>query len=132
MRSDFLTLMSSGSHSALVLAGMVFAADVAAQQSPPIGDIGTIDSAEAAKRFRKPGYSPYAGRNYPARVFWGDSHLHTAMSLDARTAGNTLGPEEALRFSRGEEVVSATGVPAKLCGHSIGSSWPTTRTRWVS
>ena len=36
------------------------------------------------------------------------------MSLDARTAGNTLGPEEALRFARGEEVVSATGVPAKL------------------
>ena len=63
---------------------------------------------------KKPGFSPYAGRNYPTRVYWGDTHLHTSMSLDARAAGNTLGPEEALRFARGEEVVAATGEPAKL------------------
>jgi Protein of unknown function (DUF3604) len=88
---------------------------VSAQQQPPVvGDIGTVNPATAAKQFKKPGFSPYAGRNYPTRVYWGDSHLHTAMSLDARTAGNTLGPEQALRFARGEEVVSATGVPAKL------------------
>ena len=29
-------------------------------------------------------------------------------------AGNRLGPEDAYRFARGEEVVSSTGVPAKL------------------
>ena len=84
------------------------------QPSPPIGDIGRVDPAVAAKQFKTPGFSPYAGRHYPTRVYWGDSHLHTAMSLDARTAGNTLTPEDALRFARGEEVVSATGVPAKL------------------
>ena len=28
--------------------------------------------------------------------------------------GNTLGPEEAYRFARGEEVKSSTGLPAKL------------------
>ncbi len=82
--------------------------------SPPVGDIGRLDPATAAKRFKTPGFSPYAGRNYPTRVYWGDSHLHTAMSLDARTAGNTLTPEDALRFAQGEEVVSATGVPARL------------------
>jgi len=86
----------------------------ASQESHPVGDIGAVNSAVAARQFRKPGFSPYAGRSYPTRVYWGDSHLHTAMSLDARTAGNTLGPEEALRFARGEEVVSATGIPAKL------------------
>ena len=69
--------------------------------------------AAAAKRFKAPGFSPYAGRNYPARAYWGDSHLHTAMSLDARTAGNSLGPEEALRFARGEEVVSADRRPGQ-------------------
>ena len=84
------------------------------EPSPPVGDIGRVDPAVAAKQFKTPGFSPYAGRHYPARVYWGDSHLHTAMSLDARTAGNTLTPEDALRFARGEEVVSATGVPAKL------------------
>src|SRR5213080_1640762 len=51
---------------------------------------------------------------YPTRPYFGDTHLHTALSLDARAFGNTLGPEEAYRFARGEEVVSATGQPAKL------------------
>jgi len=77
-------------------------------------DMGNVVTPATIGLFKKPGFSPYAGRNYPTRVYWGDTHLHTAMSLDARTAGNTLGPEEALRFARGEEVVSATGVPAKL------------------
>jgi len=83
-------------------------------QDKPVGDIGAIDPIEGAKLFKKPGFSPYAGRNYPTRVYWGDTHLHTSMSLDARAGGNTLGPEEALRFARGEEVVAATGEPAKL------------------
>ena len=29
-------------------------------------------------------------------------------------AGNTLTPEQAYRFARGEEVVSSTGIPVKL------------------
>jgi len=28
--------------------------------------------------------------------------------------GNTLGPEEALRFARGEQVIASSGVPARL------------------
>ena len=28
-------------------------------------------------------YSPYAGRNFPTRVFWGDTHLHTG-AVDGR------------------------------------------------
>ncbi len=32
----------------------------------------------------KQNYSPYAGRNFPTRVFWGETHLHTGMSMDAR------------------------------------------------
>lgn len=51
---------------------------------------------------------------YPERVFWGDTHLHTANSPDAFGFGNRLGPEEALRFARGEEVTSTMGVKAKL------------------
>ena len=61
-----------------------------------------------------PSYSPYAGRSYPTRVFWGDTHNHTANSGDAFMAGDRLSPEQAYRFARGEEVVSSTGVPAKL------------------
>ena len=51
---------------------------------------------------------------YPQRVYWGDTHLHTANSPDAFGFGNRLGPEEALRFARGDEVTSTTGIKAKL------------------
>ncbi len=61
-----------------------------------------------------PTYSPYAQRSFPSRVYWGDTHLHTSLSLDAGLFGNTLGPDEAWRFARGEEVVSSTGLPVKL------------------
>ena len=95
-----------------VLAGALAFSAVAQQK--PVGDIGTVDLKEGEKLFKKPGFSPYAGRNYPTVVYWGDTHLHTSMSLDARAGGNTLGPEEALRFARGGEVVAATGEPARL------------------
>src|ERR1700693_1936755 len=64
-------------------------------------DIGTLYSDQIAPLYKAPGYSPYAGRTYPTRVLWGDTHLHTANSLDAAVFGNTLGPEEAYRFARG-------------------------------
>jgi Protein of unknown function (DUF3604) len=51
---------------------------------------------------------------YPERVFWGDTHLHTSNSIDAFGFGVRLGPEEALRFARGEEVTSTGGIKAKL------------------
>ena len=51
---------------------------------------------------------------YPEKVFWGDTHLHTSNSVDAFGFGNRLDPEAALRFARGEEVTSSTGVKAKL------------------
>jgi len=72
--------------------------------------------AEMQRRVNAPrlGYSPYAGRSYPTRVFFGDTHLHTANSGDAFTEGNKLSPEDAYRYARGEEVISSTGLPTKL------------------
>jgi hypothetical protein len=78
-------------------------------------DAGVLDPAAAAKHFRKiDAFSPYAAWNYPMRVFWGDQHVHTGWSADAGAFGCMLGPEEALRFARGEEVKASTGQPAKL------------------
>lgn len=51
---------------------------------------------------------------FPQQVLWGDTHLHTDNSIDAFGFGTRLGPEEALKFARGEEVTSSTGVKAKL------------------
>lgn len=48
------------------------------------------------------------------KLLWGDTHLHTANSIDAFGFGVKLGPEEALRFARGEEVKSTWGIKAKL------------------
>ena len=59
-------------------------------------------------------YSPYAQRNYPSQVFWGDTHLHTALSMDAGLFGAKLGLDDAYRFARGEEVNASSGQPAKL------------------
>lgn len=79
------------------------------------GDTGTLDQAKAEAVFpAKPVYSPYAGRNFPTRPFFGDTHLHTAVSFDAGAFGARLGPREALRFARGDEVMASSGQPAKL------------------
>ncbi len=48
------------------------------------------------------------------KLLWGDTHLHTSNSIDAFGFGVKLGPEEALRFARGEEVKSTWGLQAKL------------------
>jgi hypothetical protein len=59
-------------------------------------------------------YSPYAGRQTALMPLWGDTHLHTDISMDAGAFGNRLGLDEAYRFARGDEVVSATGIPVRL------------------
>jgi len=59
-------------------------------------------------------YSPYAGRQTALMPLWGDTHLHTDISMDAGAFGNRLGLDEAYRFARGDEVVSTTGFPVRL------------------
>ena len=59
-------------------------------------------------------YSPYAGRKFPTNVYWGDTHVHTGLSMDAGAFGARLTPKDAYRFARGEEVTSSTGLQVKL------------------
>jgi hypothetical protein len=62
----------------------------------------------------KGGGMALANTAYPEKVYWGDTHLHTSNSIDAFGFGVRLGPEEALRFARGEEVTATNGLKAKL------------------
>lgn len=55
-----------------------------------------------------------AKSSYPTDVYWGDTHVHTAYSMDAGLFGNRLPPEDAYRFAKGEQVTSTTGMPARL------------------
>ena len=93
---------------AMALVSFMVAPPVAAQEFP------NLDKKTAEEVLPKKPYSPNVDQNYPTRVFWGDTHLHTSQSVDAVLFGNTLGPEEAYRFARGEEITSSTGQRVQL------------------
>ncbi|UCG73728.1 MAG: DUF3604 domain-containing protein [Chromatiales bacterium] len=59
-------------------------------------------------------YSPYAGRDYPDQVLFGDTHFHTNLSFDAGLVGTSLDMDAGYRFARGEKVRSNTGQPVQL------------------
>jgi hypothetical protein len=88
--------------------GLLAAEPVLAQDPIPPKE-GLVGAFEEHDHF-----SPYAGRSFPTQVYFGDTHLHTSMSMDAGAFGARLGPEDAYRFARGEEVTSSTGLQARL------------------
>lgn len=98
-----------GSTSLLIAAGWAF--PVAAQVTT---DAGTIDPAKVERFFNQPGYSPYAGHDYPMRPLWGEQHLHTSWSGDAIAGGTRVGPDDALRYAKGAEITSNTGQQVRL------------------
>jgi hypothetical protein len=77
-------------------------------------DIGNPDLEVLKGLYRGETYSPYAQRFFPSRVYWGETHLHTGVSLDAGLFGNILGHEDAYRLARGEEIKSSSGLPVRL------------------
>ncbi|MDX2447682.1 MAG: DUF3604 domain-containing protein [Desulfobacterales bacterium] len=96
----------------------VFAASLIAALmiSQPVvaSDAGTPTAEKLSNAYTGKAYSPYANRGIPERPLWGDSHLHTSLSMDAGLFGNRLPPREAYRFARGETVVSSTGQAVRL------------------
>lgn len=103
----------------LLLVGGIIGGDrgALAVQLPP-GDYSSLKDRdiEQIKQLLIPsddGYSPYA-RDFPQQVFWGDLHLHTVYSFDAASRETLLGPEDAYRFARGQEVKLETGQKVKL------------------
>jgi hypothetical protein len=75
---------------------------------PPAGAAGL------AQPYTGRSYSPYAERDFADEVFWGDTHLHTSLSMDAGAFGNRLGLDEAYRFARGEQVTASGGQTVRL------------------
>ena len=79
-----------------------------------MASVSALHAEAVTTQEQKDNFSPYTGKSYPSEVYWGDTHVHTALSLDAGLFGNTLGVDDAYRFAKGEKLTSATGVPVKL------------------
>ena len=92
----------------LLLATLFGAITAQAQVPPP------TDSNSLSKVYPGATYSPYAGRGFATDVYWGDTHLHTDMSMDAGAFGNRLDLDDAYRFARGEEINSTSAGPVRL------------------
>jgi hypothetical protein len=95
-------------HVLLVISGVVLAL------ANPAGAQITPSKESLSGLYPGKAYSPYAERSFPDRVFWGDTHLHTGLSMDAGLFGARLGLDDAYRFARGEQVTASSGQPAKL------------------
>ncbi len=77
--------------------------------------LGVLPSTAIAQDSDKVVYSPYVGQDFPNNVYFGDTHLHTNISLDSYGDGNTtLGPNEAYRYAKGEEMVGHDGLPVRM------------------
>ena len=66
-----------------------------------------INPETAAGALPGRGYSPYANRGFPTNVYFGDVHVHTALSADAGGGGTRLVPRDAYRFARGVKLHDA-------------------------
>lgn len=92
---------------AALVSTVLFTLTGVAQEPPP--------PKEALEKVQLPrAYSPYAGRKFPTRPFFGDTHVHTSYSMDAGAFGARLGPAEAYRFAKGEEMTVSSGQLARL------------------
>ncbi|MGE0639927.1 MAG: DUF3604 domain-containing protein [Thermoanaerobaculia bacterium] len=98
----------------LTLVTTCLTASVSFAQESVTTDAGTINAEKTKQFFKKPSYSPYAGRHFPERPLWGDQHLHTSWSADAVGGGTRVDPAGAFRLARGEEVISSSGQPVRL------------------
>ena len=97
-------------------------------------DIGTLDKEKAEKVFppSRP-YSPYAGRNFPTRPLFGDTHLHTGVLDGRRRLRRPARPAGRLSLRRGEEIIGVERPARRSSRARSTSSWsPTTRTTWAS
>ena len=103
--NDRLTVLMAAIAAILILSSS------AALGAAAVTDIGG-DPKDST--FGRKEYSPYLNQNFPQRVFWGETHVHTSYSTDSGLFGTRLTPDDAYRFAKGEEVVSSTGVRARI------------------
>ncbi len=90
------------------LACLIVSSAIAQLPAPPNGERGL------SPKYTGRSYSPYADRDFPSAVYWGDTHLHTSFSMDAGAFGNRLGLDAAYKLARGEQVTASSGTKVRL------------------
>jgi len=106
--------MMSYSYRGLKTVSIALMVSCAALAPAAAQDAGTLTKEKLSSAYTGKAYSPYAKRTFPERPLWGDSHLHTALSMDAGGFGNRVGLRDAYRLARGEEITASSGQPIRL------------------
>jgi hypothetical protein len=115
MRGMTRSFLSPGLFVTAVVLAMALVPAAAQEGSNALGDVGGIKAEDLQRVLPdRRAYSPAVSRTFPVRPLFGDTHLHTAVSLDAGVAGARLTPSDAYRFARGEQVTASSGQPVKL------------------
>ena len=76
--------------------------------------LGFVTAEEVKPNSLKSAHVPDINDIHPTNVYWGDTHVHTILSMDAGAMGTLTSPEHAYRFARGEEIKSTSGKLARL------------------
>ncbi len=71
-------------------------------------------TAMSLSAFAQDSYSPHVDRPHTTHVYWGDTHVHTALSSDAFIFGTRLLPDDAYRFAKGEKIRATSGQEVRL------------------
>ena len=62
-----------------------------------------------------PNYSPTTVTDFPRNVYWGDLHVHSRLSPDSYSFGNSrLTGDDAYNFAKGQLIVAQNGIKARL------------------
>ena len=97
--------------------GFILAQETTADSFRPIYEptvfVDTVVSKLSDKDLANIVYSPPV-ENTPTRLLWGDTHLHTNLSVDAYLRGTRLTREIAYRFAQGKVVTADNGMKAQL------------------
>lgn len=81
---------------------------VGCQQEEPRDAVSSVPEKSAATRPTPRSFAEEeaAAPKYPLKeAFFGETHLHTGVSMDAFIGGNRLKPDDAYRFAKGEEMM---------------------------
>ena len=71
-----------------------------------------VDTKPATTKAEQPKIKTTA--KYAQNVYFGDTHLHTNNSFDAGAFGNTLSPDDAYKYARGEKITASMGLETQL------------------